>query len=152
MGEIYYNYIPNSKHCGCDMDRRICLSFLMRSFRSKKKNSRSCSSANVSHFIIFMKTLWHRNKFRITSPLWGESIGHRWWRVDSPHKGPVTDNFDICFGKRLNKQRSCVIWDALTLMWRHRNVPFQYGGLVLVILIAQLVAGVLAYVYQEDVS
>ena len=39
----------------------------------------------------------------------------------SPNKGSVMPSFDISFDfgpKRLNKQSSWIIWDAMTFMWR----------------------------------
>ena len=51
-----------------------------------------------------------------------ESTGHLWF---PPHKRPITRSFDVFFGVSLNKQLKTVelpgIWDALALMWRHRN-------------------------------
>ena len=69
-----------------------------------------------------MTTSWQRNTFRITGPSWGESTGH------SHHKGPMMWRFAVSFEISLNKMldnndRVTVIWDALTVMWRHCNAP-----------------------------
>ena len=42
------------------------------------------------------------NIFRVTGPLWGESIRY-WW---IPPQRPVTRNFDVSFDPRLNKRLS----------------------------------------------
>ena len=58
---------------------------------------------------------WHGNAFCNTGPLWGESTGP----VDSPHKGPVIQSFDIVFDVGLNKlwnKKSSCWWSIISLI------------------------------------
>ena len=72
---------------------------------------------------LFMMTSWNGNSFRVTDPLWEESIGN--WRIYL--KGPVTRSFDVFFGMRLNKRLNKLsirrwfetLWRSL---WCHSNV------------------------------
>ena len=66
----------------------------------------------------FMMTSSNRNIFRVTGPLCGEFIGHRW----IPRT--VTRSFDIFFDQRLNKRlsKSSLGWwfeTPLRPLWRH---------------------------------
>ena len=70
-----------------------------------------------------MMTSWNGNIFRVTSPLWGESTGHRWF----PLQRPVTRSFDVFFDVRLNKwlSKQSICWWYETpwrSLWRHDNV------------------------------
>ena len=67
-----------------------------------------------------MMTSSYGNIFRVTGPLWGESIGHRW----IPHTKLVTWSFDVLFNLRLNKwlskQSRRRIFEMLSRsLWRH---------------------------------
>ena len=49
--------------------------------------------------MLHMVTSWNGSIFRVTGPLWGESIGDRWF----PLQSPVTRSFDVFFDLRLNE-------------------------------------------------
>ena len=80
----------------------------------------------------FMKTLWHGNALYSSGLLWGNS------HLDSRHNGPVMGSSDVCFVVSLNRlltrKQLPVIWDGLTLRWRHskcwipqyRRPPVEY--------------------------
>ena len=62
------------------------------------------------------------NTFRVTCPLWGESTGHRW----IPSQRPVTRTFDaffdMCLGKRSNKQSRRRLFETPScFMWHNCN-------------------------------
>ena len=64
----------------------------------------------------------HGSAFRITGPLWGESICLRW--TDSLHKWPVMQSFDVSFDVSQNnwlkkRVKWPVISNAFTFLWRH---------------------------------
>ena len=78
----------------------------------------------------------YRNIFRVTGPLWGESIGHRW----ISQKKPVTRSFDVffdlCPNKRLGKHARLRWFESPSRsLWRHCNAyiatapwnPFHLG-------------------------
>ena len=69
-----------------------------------------------------MMTSLNGNIFRVTGPLCGEFIGHRW----IPTQRPMTRNFDVFFDLRLNKRLSKQSWDwwfetPSGSLWRHWN-------------------------------
>ena len=73
------------------------------------------------------------NIFPATGPLWGESIGQRWF----PSQKPVTQSFDVFFDLRLNKRlskqpRRRWFETPSHSLWRHCNVPRPVITLVIV--------------------
>ena len=69
-----------------------------------------------------MMTSSNGNFFRVIGPLWGESIGDRWF----PWQWPVTWSFDVFFNLRLNKRLCKQSWRRWFEMpscslWRHVN-------------------------------
>ena len=69
-----------------------------------------------------MMTSSNGNIFSVTSPLWWESTGHRWFRPQRP----VTRSFDVFsnmgLDKRLSKQTRRRWFETLSrLSWRHCN-------------------------------
>ena len=66
-------------------------------------------SPSLNHFsglvkseaCLSMTTSWNGNIFHVTGPLEGESTGHLW--IPPPQR-PVTQNFDVFYDLRLNKQ------------------------------------------------
>ena len=77
----------------------------------------------ISHQRKLMMTSSNGNFFRVTGPLCGEFIGHRW----IPSQRPVTRSFDVFFdlrlNKRLNKQSRRRWFEAPSCsLWRHCNV------------------------------
>ena len=60
----------------------------------------------------------HGNACRVSGPLWGKSIGHRWIPIHSNSAG-LWDF--LCLNKLLNKQSNCRLfetqWHVMSLTW-----------------------------------
>ena len=86
---------------------------------------------NILHVVAYtMMTSSNDNISRVTCPLCGEFMGHRW----IPPKRPVTRMFDVFFDLRLNKQlseqsRGCRFETPLCPIWCHCNALNSYGRL-----------------------
>ena len=86
------------------------------------------SEASWSWWIWYqlMMTSSNGNIFRVTGPLWGESIGYRWISLT---KTSDARSFDVLFDVHLNKQWRCrrfeTPWRSL---WHHCNV---HAGMLL---------------------
>ena len=67
-------------------------------------------------------TSWHENAFRVTGPLWGESIVDRWIPFTKGQKRGFW-YFLWCQLKQTAEQtrRLPVIWDTMTPVWVVRN-------------------------------
>ena len=96
---------------------------------------------------------------RVTGPLWGESIGHRWF----PSQRPVTQSFvvffDLPLNKRLDKQsirrwfetpsRSLwlhcidhvhISWDVLQIgRWNYQTYGYSFASLLWIIAIIRII-------------
>ena len=93
-----------------------CWPSFMTPYGATMSQSGDCECCDATS----MKTPKHGNAFRITGPLWGDSTIPGGF----PSQGWIIPSFSvhlllawtICSTKKLS-----VIWDAMTLMWRHCN-------------------------------
>ena len=64
-------------------------------------------------------TSWHRNAFLITELSWGESTVHWWVPLQRANDAELCYCLFIVWTSCWTNIKLPVIWDALTLMWRH---------------------------------
>ena len=92
---------------------------------SEKTLKDICNICHYTTTTVHEETWWHHQKgniFRITDPLCGKFIGHRW----IPPQRPVSRSFDVFFDLRLNKRfskQSGRRWfeTKSRSLWRHYN-------------------------------
>ena len=100
----------------------------------------SCASirrfSNTGAISLFYKltskmTSSNGNIFRVTGPLWVESIGHRWISI----KRRVTRSFDVfcdlCLNNRMSKQsRNRLLQSLLRSFWCHCNKTIMMRNII----------------------
>ena len=92
---------------------------LRRAINIEWLQHRHCqTAANFVFCVCNMTMSWYRNAFRITGPVWGESIGHRWVPITKANNGKLSVFFVVCLNKFLKKMVETRVIRAATTFKR----------------------------------
>ena len=83
--------------------------------------------ANELPGAIFTMTPSNGNIFRVTGPLCGEFTGDRWIPLTKASDAELWCFFDLRLNKRLIKQSTPVIWDAIALIITYLLLVNSFG-------------------------
>ena len=118
---MWYNYfsIPNSND-SIVLSNFIIFWLKLTCVSKRSHGEGNCKIPSNHHYKSIM--IW--NTSRITGPLWRVSIVHRWIPL-TKRQWCSASMFSLVsvWGNCWTSSWITVFWDAITLMWRHCNVP-----------------------------